>query len=52
MKALFKKYDEDKEFKPKHIVVFGYSFSVTALETLKGNIKGVEGIDINLEIRY
>ena len=52
MKALFKKYDEDKEFKPKHIVVFGYSFGITALETLKGNIKSVEGIDINLEIRY
>ncbi len=52
MKALFQKYDEDKEFKPKHIVVFGYSFGITALETLKGNIKSVEGIDINLEIRY
>ena len=52
MKTLFKKYDEDKKFKPKHIVVFGYSFGVTALETLKGNIKGIEGIDINLEIRY
>lgn len=52
IKELFKKYDEDKSFKPKHIVLFGYSFGMTTLDTLKANIKNVEGIDIHLEIRY
>ena len=47
-----KKYDEDKNFKPKHIVLFGYSFGMTTLDTLKANVKNVEGIDIHLEIRY
>ena len=52
IKELFKKYDEDKTFKPKHIVLFGYSFGMTTLDTLKANVKNVEGIDIHLEIRY
>ena len=52
IKELFKKYDEDKNFKPKHIVLFGYSFGMTTLDTLKANIKNVDGIDIHLEIRY
>ncbi|SMG26327.1 site-specific DNA-methyltransferase [Fibrobacter sp. UWB13] len=52
VKELFKKYDEDKNFKPKHIVLFGYSFGMTTLDTLKANIKNVDGIDIHLEIRY
>ena len=52
IKDLFKKYDEDKNFKPKHIVLFGYSFGITALDTLKANIKGIDSIDIHLEIRY
>lgn len=52
IKELFKKYDEDKDFKPKHIVLFGYSFGMTTLDTLKANIKNVDGIDIHLEIRY
>lgn len=52
IKELFKKYDEDKGFKPKHIVLFGYSFGMTTLDTLKANIKNVDGIDIHLEIRY
>ena len=52
IKELFKKYDEDKTFKPKHIVLFGYSFGMTTLDTLKANIKNVDGIDIHLEIRY
>jgi type III restriction enzyme/adenine-specific DNA-methyltransferase len=52
IKELFKKYDEDKSFKPKHIVLFGYSFGMTTLDTLKANVKNVDGIDIHLEIRY
>lgn len=52
VKALFQKYDEDADFKPKHIVAFGYSFGMTTLDTLKANIKGVSGINIQLEVRY
>lgn len=52
IKALFQKYDEDSTFKPKHLVLFGYSFGMTTLDTLKANIKNVSGIDIHMEIRY
>ena len=52
IKALFQKYDEDSLFKPKHLVLFGYSFGMTTLDTLKANIKNVSGIDIHMEIRY
>lgn len=52
IKALFQKFDEDSEFKPMHLVLFGYSFGMTALDTLKLNIKNVSGIDIHMEIRY
>lgn len=52
IKSLFKKYDEDKNFKPKHLVLFGYSFGMTTLDTLKTNAKNVDGIDIHTEIRY
>ena len=52
IKMLFKKYDEDKNFKPKHIALFGYSFGMTTLDTLKANIKNVDGINIHTEMRY
>ena len=52
IKSLFKKYDEDKNFKPKHLVLFGYSFGMTTLDTLKTNAKNVDGIDIHTEMRY
>ena len=52
IKSLFKKYDEDKTFKPKHLVLFGYSFGMTTLDTLKANAKNVDGIDIHTEMRY
>ena len=52
IKALFQKYDEEASFKPKHIVLFGYSFGMTTLETLKANIKSVSDINIQLEVRY
>lgn len=52
IKALFKKYDEEKTFKPKHIVLFGYSFGMTTLDTLKANVKNVDGINIHTEMRY
>lgn len=52
IKMLFKKYDEDKNFKPKHIVLFGYSFGMTTLDTLKANIKNVDGVNIHTEMRY
>ena len=52
IKSLFKKYDEDKTFKPKNLVLFGYSFGMTTLDTLKANAKNVDGIDIHTEMRY
>lgn len=52
IKSLFQKYDEENNFKPKHIVAFGYSFGMTMLETLKANIKGISDINIQLEVRY
>lgn len=53
--ALFEKYNNDKEFNPENIILFGYSFMVwNVLETLKTNIKQLKSINknVNVDVRY
>ena len=53
--ALFEKYNNDKEFNPENIVLFGYSFIAwNILETLKTNIKQLKSINknVNVDVRY
>lgn len=55
--ALLKRYFEDLEFNPEHIVVFGYSFeSWTVSETLQRNLSLLKNsrkeLNVNLDVRY
>lgn len=54
--ALIDRYNNDKDFKPENIVLFGYSFNYTETEAIKKNLKplreGIKNLKVNLEIRY
>lgn len=54
--ALIDRYNNDKEFKPENVVLFGYSFNYTETEALKKNLlplrDGIKNIKVNLDIRY
>ena len=56
IKALIDKYNEEGDFNPQNIVVFGYNFSYVDLENLKTNIKilkdSEKNLKVNLDIRY
>ena len=54
--ALIDLYNNDKEFKPENIVLFGYSFHFTEIEALKKNLlilrDGIKNLKVNIDIRY
>ena len=54
--ALIDKYNNEKDFKPENIVLFGYSFTYTETEALKKNLHplrdGIKNLKVNLDIRY
>lgn len=56
MVALIDKYNNDGEFNPEQIVLFGYSFTFSKIEMLKSNLatlrEGVKNLKINIDIRY
>ena len=56
MVALIDKYNNDGEFNPEQIVVFGYSFTFSIIEMLKSNLatlrEGAKNLKVNIDIRY
>lgn len=54
--AIVEKYETDGEFNPENVILFGYSFVWTEMETLKINLAKLKGseknLTINFDIRY
>lgn len=54
--AIVEKYETDGEFNPENVVLFGYSFVWTEIETLKINLAKLKdsekNLTINFDIRY
>lgn len=53
--AILVKYETDGTFNPENVVLFGYSFTWTELETLKTNLKrlkDIKNLHINFDVRY
>lgn len=51
IKCLIEKYEEDKTFYCDRIVLFGYSFNLNEIQTLKDNLKQVKNIkDISVDV--
>ena len=49
------KYETDGTFNPENIVLFGYSFTWTEMETLKTNLKrlkDIKNLHVNFDVRY
>lgn len=46
------KYETDGDFNPENIVLFGYSFTWTELESLKTNLKRLQDTEKNLRINF
>lgn len=53
---LVEKYEIDGKFNPANVVVFGYSFTWTTMESLKSNLAklrdGAKNLAINIDVRY
>lgn len=56
IEAIVVKYETDGDFNPENVVLFGYSFTWTELESLKTNLKRLKdeekNLRINFDIRY
>lgn len=53
--AILVKYETDGTFNPESIVLFGYSFTWTEMETLKTNLKrlkDIKNLHVNFDVRY
>ena len=53
--AMLVKYETDGTFNPENIVLFGYSFTWTEMETLKTNLKrlkDIKNLHVNFDVRY
>lgn len=53
--AMLVKYETDGSFNPENIVLFGYSFTWTEMETLKTNLKrlkDIKNLHVNFDVRY
>ncbi len=46
------RYETDGAFNPENIVIFGYSFTWTELESLKTNLKRLQDTEKNLRINF
>ena len=53
---LVEKYETDGDFNPVNVVVFGYSFAWTTLESLRVNLAklrdGAKSLAVNIDVRY
>ena len=52
IEAIVTKYETDGNFNPENVVLFGYSFLWTELETLKTNLKRLKDTEKNLRINF
>lgn len=55
IKCLIEKYEKEESFDCNRIVVFGYSFSLNEIQTLKDNlkqVKNIKNINVDLITRY
>lgn len=55
IKALIEKYEKDENFDCNRIVMFGYSFTLNDIQTLKDNlqqVKNIKGINVEVITRY
>ena len=55
IKALIEKYEKDENFDCNRIVMFGYSFTLNEIQTLKDNlqqVKNIKGINVEVITRY
>ena len=53
--AILVKYETDGMFNPENVVLFGYSFTWTELETLRTNLKRlkeIKNLHVNFDVRY
>lgn len=53
--SMLVKYETDGTFNPENIVLFGYSFTWTEMETLKSNLKrlkNIKNLHVNFDVRY
>lgn len=55
IKALIEKYETEENFDCNRIVMFGYSFTLNEIQTLKDNlqqVKNIKGINVEVITRY
>lgn len=55
IKALIEKYEKEENFDCNRIVMFGYSFTLGEIQTLKDNlqqVKNIKGINVEVITRY
>ena len=55
IKALIEKYEKEENFDCNRIVMFGYSFTLNDIQTLKDNlqqVKNIKGINVEVITRY
>ena len=55
IKYLIEKYEKDNDFECNRIVMFGYSFNLNEIQTLKDNlkqVKNIKNINVDLITRY
>lgn len=50
--AILEKYETDAAFNPENIILFGYSFTWSALENLKNNLLQLKDTEKNLRINF
>lgn len=52
IEAIVAKFETDGSFNPENVVLFGYSFTWTELETLQTNLKRLKDTEKNLRINF
>ena len=55
IKALIEKYENEEKFECNRIVMFGYSFTLNEIQTLKDNlqqVKNIKGLNVEIITRY
>ena len=55
IKQLIEKYEKEENFECNRIVIFGYSFNLNEIQTLKDNlkqVKNIKGINVDFITRY
>jgi hypothetical protein len=50
--AIIAKFDTDPAFNPENVVLFGYSFTWTEMESLQTNLKRLKATEKNLRINF